>query len=50
MLAPLVRATVFKTVGLYGNHAAGGFDSHALPPFLGRLVDFDFKVTALRHS
>jgi hypothetical protein len=33
VLAQLVLATVFKTVGSYGNHAIGGFDSHALPPF-----------------
>ena len=29
----LVAAAVFKTVGPYVKHAAGGFDSHALPPF-----------------
>ena len=29
----LVPGAVFKTVGLHGNHVAGGFDSHALPPF-----------------
>ncbi len=29
----LVPGSVFKTVGLHGNHVAGGFDSHALPPF-----------------
>ena len=28
----LVPGSVFKTVGLHGNHVAGGFDSHALPP------------------
>ena len=33
VLRRLVPRSVFKTVGLYGNHAAGGFDSHALPPF-----------------
>ena len=32
VLVQLVLATVFKTVGLHGNHVAGGFDSHALPP------------------
>ena len=34
MLALLVQATVFKTVGSCGNHVIGGFDSHALPPFI----------------
>ena len=29
----LVPGSVFKTGELYGNHAVGGFDSHALPPF-----------------
>ncbi len=33
MLAHLVVASVFKTVGSYVNRAIGGFDSHALPPF-----------------
>ena len=33
MLVKLVLAAVFKTVGPYKKHAAGGFDSHALPPF-----------------
>ena len=33
MLVKLVLAAVFKTVGPYVKHAAGGFDSHALPPF-----------------
>jgi len=28
-----VVAAVFKTVGPYASRAAGGFDSHALPPF-----------------
>ena len=32
VLVQLVLATVFKTVGPHGNHVAGGFDSHALPP------------------
>ena len=41
VLAHLVVAAVFKTVGPYVNHAAGGFDSHALPPFfLGTLRCF----------
>ena len=42
VLVQLVLATVFKTVGLHGNHVAGGFDSHALPPsiVLGR-TDFN---------
>jgi len=31
VLAHLVVAAVFKTVESYVNHAAGGFDSHALP-------------------
>ena len=31
VLADLVIAAVFKTVGLYEKHAVGGFDSHALP-------------------
>ena len=33
VLAQLVLVAVFKTVGSYGNHVIGGFDSHALPPF-----------------
>ncbi len=33
VLAQLVLASVFKTVGPYVNRAVGGFDSHALPPF-----------------
>ena len=33
VLAHLVVASVFKTVGSYVNRAVGGFDSHALPPF-----------------
>ncbi len=32
---------VFKTVGPYGNHAVGGFDSHAPPP-TGFFVRFHF--------
>ena len=31
-LPQLVLGAVFKTVGPYVNRAAGGFDSHALPP------------------
>ena len=31
VLADLVIAAVFKTVGPYEKHAVGGFDSHALP-------------------
>ena len=31
MLARLVAAAVFKTVGRRVNRVAGGFDSHALP-------------------
>ena len=34
VLVRLVAAAVFKTVGPYVKHAVGGFDSHALPPFL----------------
>ena len=34
VLAHLVVAAVFKTVEPYVNRAVGGFDSHALPPFL----------------
>ena len=34
VLAQLVLVAVFKTVGSYGNHVIGGFDSHALPPLL----------------
>ena len=33
VLAYLVVAAVFKTVGRYVNRVFGGFDSHALPPF-----------------
>ena len=40
MLALLVQAAVFKTVGPHGNHVVGGFDSHAFPPFVrhGKMV------------
>ena len=38
VLVQLVLATVFKTVGLHGNHVAGGFDSHALPPSIAFAV------------
>ncbi len=31
VLAHLVVAAVFKTVGTYVNRRSGGFDSHALP-------------------
>ena len=34
VLAHLVVAAVFKTVEPYVNRTVGGFDSHALPPFL----------------
>ena len=33
VLVRLVAASVFKTAGLSVNRSAGGFDSHALPPF-----------------
>ena len=36
VLARLVVAAVFKTVGPYVKHAVGGFDSHALPPYFHR--------------
>ena len=36
VLADLVIAAVFKTVGPYEKHAVGGFDSHALPLFVSR--------------
>ena len=38
VLVRLVAASVFKTAGLSVNRLAGGFDSHALPPFFSRLV------------
>ena len=38
VLAQLVLVAVFKTVGSYGNHVIGGFDSHALPPLLVTVV------------
>ena len=51
VLAHLVVASVFKTVGSYVNRAIGGFDSHALPPFfLGTACRLSRPaVTALRR-
>ena len=52
VLALLVQATVFKTVGLHGNHVIGGFDSHALPPFKFRsnCPTPSFAFSTLRSS
>ena len=41
----LVPGSVFKTGEPYGNHAVGGFDSHALPPFWNLLVFGAERVT-----
>ena len=53
VLVQLVLATVFKTVGPHGNHVAGGFDSHALPPSIalalrGASHGGNFEISELR--
>ncbi len=43
----LVPCAVFKTVEPHGKHGAGGFDSHALPPFF-RQPFFDSPFSTAR--
>ena len=47
--AHLVVAAVFKTVGRHVNRIASGFDSHTLPPKIGK-VQIGFRPSSRRES
>ena len=50
VLAPLVWAAVFKTVGTQVNLGFGGFDSHSLPFFFPNNVVSSIHLAAISFS